>query len=444
MSVELWNIIRTATCGLCVFIAIPLFSSVLEKRRAHLVRLASCFVFDCLIVAAICLLDRLSLPTGVVQSVAVALFFIFGIAMSFVLYYGGANTKLLFSNVTFCSLYLSVQLGNLIVCVAEGIGLLPPRSVIAVLIWLFIQVFTVALAFLLYRKLFSTFTEWYADIYNGIMCIVFGFAVVGLSFFDAFIMSMSISYHVLFVGCECFFGAVMIFLMYGIMKQNETDFQLSVLKQLWAKDRKQYELQKETIDIINIKCHDMKHQIRALKNSRMNEQALAEVEQLVDVFESRVKTGNEVLDVILSDMFLRCHEKGITLTAMADGKCLASMEEMDVYSLFYNMLENAFEYTQKIADVDKRFISVSVRRKNGGVCIHEENWFEGSISFRDGVAGTTKEDKSAHGFGMKSMQRIVAKYSGTFNAYLEDDMFQVDVFLPCDENGALSVCESVK
>ena len=42
---------------------------------------------------------------------------------------------------------------------------------------------------------------------------------------------------------------------------------LETIRQLWEQDRRQYEAAKENIDLINIKCHDLKHKIKALRLS---------------------------------------------------------------------------------------------------------------------------------------------------------------------------------
>jgi len=42
---------------------------------------------------------------------------------------------------------------------------------------------------------------------------------------------------------------------------------------------------------------------------------------------------------------------------------------------------------------------------------------------------TTKENKSEHGFGMKSVRRLVEKYEGAMNVYEADAMFWVEVIL---------------
>lgn len=52
-----------------------------------------------------------------------------------------------------------------------------------------------------------------------------------------------------------------------------------------------------------VKCHDLKHQLRAIRNSdhEDKEKYLEEIEDSIGIYEAIVKTGNEVLDTILKE-----------------------------------------------------------------------------------------------------------------------------------------------
>lgn len=61
---------------------------------------------------------------------------------------------------------------------------------------------------------------------------------------------------------------------------------------------------KEAIDIINIKCHDLKHQIGAL--AKMDDplarsKYLQEVSEAVSIYDAVYHTGNKALDYILRE-----------------------------------------------------------------------------------------------------------------------------------------------
>ena len=80
------------------------------------------------------------------------------------------------------------------------------------------------------------------------------------------------------------------------------------------------------------------------------------MEQEIRSYEAQNKTGNEVLDTILTSKSLYCQQHGITLTCVADGAALDFMDTMDLCSLFGNALDNAIESVEKLPDSEQRLI----------------------------------------------------------------------------------------
>jgi sensor histidine kinase regulating citrate/malate metabolism len=115
---------------------------------------------------------------------------------------------------------------------------------------------------------------------------------------------------------------------------------------------------------------------------------------------------------------------------MTDGKAIKFMDTQDIYSLFGNMLDNALDYESKISDPAKRFISLTIKAINNKVFIHCENYFVEENFNSNNFLKTDKPDKENHGFGTKSMGKIVDKYKGTINLFIADKMFQVDCVIP--------------
>lgn len=87
------------------------------------------------------------------------------------------------------------------------------------------------------------------------------------------------------------------------------------------------------------------------------------MEQEIRSYEAQNKTGNEVLDTILTSKSLYCQQHGITLTCVADGAALDFMDTMDLCSLFGNALDNAIESVEKLPDSEQRLIHLVVARQ---------------------------------------------------------------------------------
>lgn len=221
-------------------------------------------------------------------------------------------------------------------------------------------------------------------------------------------------------------------------QRREVDLQSDVEteRRLRRQLQEQYELSRENIGIINQKCHDIKHQIAALRMVRdraEQDAGLREIEQAVLIYDAVTQTGNEVLDTVLTEKSLLCERGKISWTCMADGHLLDFMSPVDLYTLFGNALDNAIEGSRTVQDPEQRNVAVTVRRRHGAAFIQVENYFDHPIVLEGGLPLTTKGDKDSHGYGLKSIRMIVERYGGTMSVSAEDDIFRLSVLIPQPE-----------
>lgn len=224
-------------------------------------------------------------------------------------------------------------------------------------------------------------------------------------------------------------SVLIIFVHFGLTANDSMHDEVSNMAELLHQEREQYRLTKESIDIINLKCHDLKHQVARLRED-VSEKQIAEIENAIMIYDTNVKTGNDTLDVLLTEKKLQCEAKKITFTCMVKGDVINFMDDMDIYSLFGNAISNAIESVSRIEEEARRQISLKVRLV-GNICsIHVENYYTGEINFEDNLPVTDK-DKNFHGFGMKSIARIVEHYGGALNVTATDELFVLDIAMPC-------------
>ncbi len=220
-------------------------------------------------------------------------------------------------------------------------------------------------------------------------------------------------------------------IQFGLLASKKTKRELEATNRLLAQEHKQYALSKENIDLINLKCHDLKHQIRLImQNDVIREETIDEIERAINIYDCAVKTENETLDTILTEKSLFCQKNGIRLMVMADGKSLSFMQVSDIYSLFGNAIDNAIDAVVKLDDPEKRFIRLKIISRGRMLSVHVENPFEGSVEFSDGLPKTTKASDGFHGYGLKSMRGICEKYGGDLAVRTRGDLFTVDMLFP--------------
>lgn len=240
----------------------------------------------------------------------------------------------------------------------------------------------------------------------------------------------------LYLICRCYAMFSCVFFLgmqVSQVKQSQLQEKLTFERQLVRQQREQYELSRETIELINHKCHDLKHQVAALRTCvpvDQQERYLNELDRCVRIYDSNLKTGSEVLDTVLTEKSLYCEAHQITLTCIANGDQLAFLDPVDVYTIFGNALDNAIEGVSRVDDSEKRVISVSVTARSGLVIVQFENYYEGELAFSGSLPQTTKEQDGSHGYGLRSIQYTVEKYGGYMTIHPEGNLFLLRISIP--------------
>lgn len=229
-----------------------------------------------------------------------------------------------------------------------------------------------------------------------------------------------------------------VFAMAGQVRQQKQlalQRELDLQHQLWLRQKAQYELSRENIELINRKCHDLKHQVAALKHIRDPEQRVEVInalQQSVMIYDSMLRTGNEILDTVLTEKSLLCNQHRIAFTCIADGQLLEFLDAVDLYTLFGNALDNAIEASEALPSVE-RMIDLQVRQKVGLVIVRITNRYAGTVELGEDLPGTNKADKGWHGFGLKSIRSVVEKYDGLLDLRAEGGVFTLRAIFPTNQ-----------
>ena len=228
-------------------------------------------------------------------------------------------------------------------------------------------------------------------------------------------------------------GIAVLYAYHIQVKEIQIRFEKDTLRNIMEMQYKNYQLSKENIDMVNQKYHDLKHQINLLKTQAYvgkSTSYLEKMEHEIRVYETQNKTGNQILDAVLTNKAMICQNKEIELKFIVDGEALSFMEDMDVSALFGNMLDNAIESTEKQQEKQKRLIWLYVTKEKQFVRIRTENYCDEKIRFKNGMPVTTKKDRRLHGYGMKSIKSTVEKYHGSVVAAQENNWFELKILLP--------------
>ncbi len=222
---------------------------------------------------------------------------------------------------------------------------------------------------------------------------------------------------------------LLLLILFGMVDNRKMQVQMGIMRQLWNEEKEQYEKAKENIELINIRCHDLKHQIAKL-GAASDQDLIRELQNEINIYDAMMHTGNTVLDTIITEKNLLCRKNEIRFSCMADGKLLQNLDTGELYAFLGNAVDNAMESALKLEDPEKRVISLTVKRSGNFVLIEIENYFQGNLKFDDGLPVTTKENQQFHGFGMKSIRRFVEKNHGNMRIFTDNQIFRLVVLLP--------------
>lgn len=260
--------------------------------------------------------------------------------------------------------------------------------------------------------------------------VIFSYVFVGIQgtnvFNNDFNGSQLNTIPVVFNAFLGVFGVFVLFVQRFSLEWVKSTQEKEAERQSHESFRRQMETQQQNMQLINLKCHDLKHQVRTLLAGRnMDESFVEEVQRTISIYDAHIRTGNEALDVLLTEKSLLCDVNHIQITAMIEGEALGFMSVADINSFFGNAIDNAVEYLLGVEE-DCRFIRLSSQRNGAVYAVRIENYCVADLDFdKRGLPRTTKGDADYHGFGTQSIKAVATKYGGIAAFEREDDLFVV-------------------
>ena len=253
------------------------------------------------------------------------------------------------------------------------------------------------------------------------------FAVSNLSFVSNGEATMSVFYIRTLVD---FAGVLILSVQHEQLREAALHSELAAMDNVLHRQYEQYKQSKENIRLINRRYHELKMQIAAIRAERdkvKQDAALAEMEGDIHRYEAENKTGNPVLDTLLTAKSMYCQQHGINLTCVADGTLLNFLTTGEICTIVGTALDNATESVLTEQDPEKRLIRVAVYAQNGFVMLQFENYCAQPVEL--GPDGLPRQ--SSHGgYDLKSVRAAAETHGGTVTLHWENEWFTLRVLLP--------------
>lgn len=412
---------------LALYVAVMLVAWKMPRRNLFRLRVALCFAcivaYKYLFDYILSLLDYEEIAILVIRTLDSFVLYVLS-ALSVAVCFKSNFWAILFcSTAGYCMQHMSQRTYLVIITLAEHMDNVYLN---ALLLSAITAAFYVAIYFMFIKK--SEYGGTMLD--NKVQISVSFFAVLITIFLNTFAMfgADDAKQKVYIMVFSALAAILIVYIEFGWLAAKKNAIEKDIIRHMLHNSQEQYKLEKEMVEVINMKVHDLKHRYAGGGVSADERRAVGET---VRVYDSFYSTGNDALDVVLTSKSLICEKYGIMFTCLIDGKRLSFLTEEEIYSIFGNIIDNAIEAVNKLEQQERRVISLSSRvEANDTLVIHEENYCAERPQIVDGYPRTTKGDMYYHGFGVKSIGYIARKHHGHCKISFSDDVFEIDIAFP--------------
>lgn len=271
----------------------------------------------------------------------------------------------------------------------------------------------------------------YAKLQRGIIIIssliLFVICIFVIQFFEFYRSEVSFHYYVLFVILD----TTCCISIYLIQKISYTSAKNAIETEIFKNRINQYESMQNVIEVMNIRIHDLKHQLHKIeKENSASPEAIMQLNETISKYKSFSRCGNDVIDAILTEKNIKFEKESIIFTYFLNGKLFDNFSTLDIHSIFGNALDNAIEFLITLPK-ENRFLTIRSFEKGNIAKVSFENTYIGKPKFnKQGLLDTTKDNSMYHGFGLKSIKSIMKKYNGSMSITIEDNTFKLQLLFP--------------
>ncbi len=183
------------------------------------------------------------------------------------------------------------------------------------------------------------------------------------------------------------------------------------------------------------KNHDFRYHIITISEYINNNRIDDAYDYTINLLENdgstlnEVRTGNLILDGIINAQYLKMKQAHIEFELDCIVSSNLPFKNIDLSTLFGNILENAMEATLKDT-VEQKFIQLYIKYNKPYLVIICINSYDGTINtdIENGLQ-TTKDNKQYHGFGVPAIKTICDSYNGQVKFEYDTNSFSIKVIL---------------
>lgn len=295
-----------------------------------------------------------------------------------------------------------------------------------------------AIFFVIYQLFVSRVEKDIVDVTKGVR--IFNFVLIPIfSILNIYLMLYVSSYAIenkmyLLIICDVvliFILNIYLFSLLSKVSENaEIKGKLALYDQASDLQYRYYQEMEQKLEDSRKTVHDMKNHLQAMERlyqtgeAEKGRQYGDDLRQLLNSFSQDYYTDNRVLNIVINDKAERGRMSGVPVACALNQIDLSFMKEMDITTIFANLLDNAIEaacearepWTKLKADNVRDFIVISVENSMKKSPVLNESWLN--------------SNKEGHqGYGLENVKRALEKYNGHLRIETGENTFKVSLFI---------------
>ncbi len=180
--------------------------------------------------------------------------------------------------------------------------------------------------------------------------------------------------------------------------------------------------------------HDMRNHLQAIEalqeqDADKGKEYVKDMRRMLDSFGIVNYTENRMLNIILNDKAEEAQKNGIGMEIRIDEIRLEHIRDMDMTTIFANLLDNALEAAEQV--VGKRMIQVQADTFHDFTVVKIRNSMPCGSAAKGTESSSVKKDRKSHmGIGLENVRDTLETYGGGMMTEIQEGEFVVSITIP--------------
>lgn len=178
--------------------------------------------------------------------------------------------------------------------------------------------------------------------------------------------------------------------------------------------------------------HDIRNHLQSIeklyeiKDAEKAKKYTNDIHLMLNELNQKYYTSNRVLNIILNDKIQIIRNSNIDLDCKIGEINLDFMKEIDITTIFANLLDNSIESAKKVEG--NSYIKFHVNKFNDFIVINIINSMKEKPTIKNSKIQSTKANHE--GLGLENIRKTLEKYEGTIVIDYDNTNFKVNVVIP--------------